>query len=169
MQDIANDLQWQIADMDKLLKLQAPRRDSAPRGLIARVTLRLQGNSVSNDVCCHCDCREHLAICSLCSHWVCAEHRILLGAVNLDDDGRSLGGVNVMCANAPLCDRRQYWVIEKLGKGVSVLDKGSKGRNKGSQGHNKGSKGCNKGSKGYNKGSTGGKGKGHEGSRANGW
>ena len=115
MQDISNDLQCQIAEMNKLLQLQEPHRDSAPRGLIARVTLRLQGNSVSNDVCCNCDCREHLAICSLCSHWVCAEHRILLGAVNLDDDGRSLGGVNVMCANAPLCDRRQYWVIEKLG------------------------------------------------------
>ena len=85
-----------------------------------------------------------------------------MGAVNLDDCGRSLGGVNIMCANAARCDRRQEWAIDELGKGVSILDKGSKGCNKGSKGHNEGSKG-------YNKGSTGGKGKGHQGSRANGW
>ena len=71
-----------------------------------------------------------------------------MGAVNLDDDGRPLGGVNIMCADAGKCDRRQACVIDALGKGVSMLDKGSKG--------------CNKGS-------TGRKGKGHQGSSANGW
>ena len=84
-----------------------------------------------------------------CSHWVCDQHCILVGAVNLDDDGRSLGGVNIMCANAGKCNGRQVWIIGALGKGVSISD-------------NKGSKGCNKGS-------TGGKGKGHQGSSANGW
>ena len=155
MQEISTDLDNQLAELKKLHKLQEPRRDSAPRGLVARVTLRMNNQAVSNDMCWDCGCRERLAICSLCSHWVCDQHRILVGAVNLDDDGRSLGGVNIMCANAGKCDVRQVWVIGALGKGVSILDKGSKG--------------CNKGSKGCDKGSTGGKGKGHQGSSANGW
>ena len=46
-----------------------------------------------------------------------------MGAVNLDDDGRSLGGVNIMCANAGKCNGRQVWVIGALGKGVSISDK----------------------------------------------
>ena len=129
MQDISTDLDIQIAELNKLLKLQEPRRDSAPRGLVARVTLRMDNHPVPGDMCWDCDCREQLAICSLCSHWVCGQHRILVGAVNLDDDGRPLGGFNIMCADAGKCDRRQAWVIDALGKGVSILDKGSKGCN----------------------------------------
>ena len=115
-------MNW-IADLKNLQELQEPCRDSAPRGLVARVTLRMNNQAVSNDMCWDCGCRERLAICSLCSHWVCDQHRILVGAVNLDDDGRSLGGVNIMCANAGKCNDRQVWVIGALGKGVSISGK----------------------------------------------
>ena len=56
-------------------------------------------------------------------HWVCDQHRILVGAVNFDNDGRSLGGVNIMCANAGKCNDRQVWLTGALGKGVSISDK----------------------------------------------
>ena len=113
----------QIAELKKLQELGEPGRDSTPRGLVARVTLRMNNQAISNDMCWDCGCREQLAICPLCSHWVCCQHRILVGAVNLDDEGRSLGGINIMCADAGKCNHRQAWVIAALGKGVSISDK----------------------------------------------
>ena len=61
--------------------------------LVARVTLRMMNLPVPNDLCTADDCtaQEHLATCSLCSHWVCSRHRITLGAVNMDESGRPLG------------------------------------------------------------------------------
>ena len=57
--------------------VSSPGRDTAPRGIVARVTSRLLAGYSVPDMCTATDCeRDHeLAICSLCSHMVC--HRNL--------------------------------------------------------------------------------------------
>jgi hypothetical protein len=58
------------------IHVSGPGRDTAPRGIVARVACRvLRGYSVL-ERCSARDCgfKHQLAICSLCSHMVCQRH-----------------------------------------------------------------------------------------------
>lgn len=73
-------IQMQIREFEEQLavatRVSAPGRDTAPRGIVARVACHLLGGLVIPDICAAPDCQrnQELAICSLCSHMVCRRH-----------------------------------------------------------------------------------------------
>ena len=135
MKEIDKELCQLIDQAQRLSQISVPYRDNAPRGLVARVSLCMMHLGVPKDCCSADGCREkeQLAICCLCSHWACSQHRIALGPIKLDDNGRALGGMNIVCSDVRMCDEMQKWVIDALGEGVSISTNGSGSSSKAGQ------------------------------------
>ena len=135
MKEIDKELCQLIDQAQRLSQISVPYRDNAPRGLVARVSLCMMHLGVPKDCCSADGCREkeQLAICCLCNHWARSQHRIALGPIKLDDNGRALGGMNIVCSDVRMCDEMQKWVIDALGKGVSIATTGSGSSSKAGQ------------------------------------
>ena len=97
MKEIDKELCQLFDQAQRLSQISVPYRDHAPRGLVTRVSLCMMHLGVPKDCCSADGCREkeQLAICCLCNHWACSQHRIALGHIKLDDNGRARGGMNM--------------------------------------------------------------------------
>ena len=94
-----------------------------PRGMIARIALRLLGGPAAqhtNYVMCgfhECTQIANLAVCQYCSSCVCSRHRILSGNVGYDakHKDKALGGLNCQCFAAEVCAVNQKRAMQYLG------------------------------------------------------
>ena len=84
-------------------------------------------------ICTHplCNQKRHLAICELCLHWVCADHRMLVGELPPAPHGGTIppGGLNAHCIEYAQCNRNMSETKRLLGSAVGVQGKG-KGKSK---------------------------------------
>ena len=91
----------------------------------------VKGGKRPMKICTHPNCtkKNNLAICELCMHWVCPDHRMLVGQIPSASGEKPPGGLNAHCIECGQCNRNMSETKRLLGPAVGVWSKG-KGKSK---------------------------------------
>ena len=113
---------WEV-ELERYTSLAVAPTAHLPRGMIARIALRLLGGPAAQHtnyaMCGFHECAQiaNLAVCQYCSSCVCSRHRILSGNVGYDakHKDKALGGLNCQCFAPEVCAVNQKRVMQYLG------------------------------------------------------